>query len=183
MGHAAVTDVLRTLAMTFATLSLVSIGGANATLPEIHRQVVGGLGWMDDQTFAHLFAISQIAPGPNILVVSLIGWHVAGLAGLAVATVAILAPSSLLAFGAGRAIARWEDSAWVRIVKAGLVPVAVGLILASGVVAARANDRTIVTGATTGVVAVAFLFTKRNPLWLLTAGALANVLAFSLMGR
>ena len=171
------TGTLRALATTFTTLSLVSIGGANATLPEIHRQVVAGLGWMDDQTFAHLFAISQIAPGPNILVVSLIGWHVAGLAGLAVATVAILLPSSILAFVAGRVVARWDESVWVRIVKAGLVPIAIGLILASGVVAARANDRTIVTYAITGGVAVAFFFTRRNPLWLLAAGALANVLA------
>lgn len=92
---------LRALATTFAALSLVSIGGPTATLPEIHRQVVSVLGWMDDQTFAHLFAISQIAPGPNILVVSLIGWQVAGFAGLMVATLASLAPSSLLAFGAG----------------------------------------------------------------------------------
>ena len=174
---------LRALAVTFAGLSLVSIGGPTATLPEIHRQVVNVLGWMDDQTFAHLFAISQIAPGPNILVVSLIGWQVGGFAGLAVATLASLAPSSLLAFGAGRAIARWDDSAWVRIVKAGLVPVAIGLILASGVVAARANDRTIVTYAITIGVAVAFFFTRRNPLWLLAAGALANVLAVALTGH
>ena len=176
------TTTLRALATTFTTLSLVSIGGANATLPEIHRQVVAGLGWMDDRTFAHLFAISQIAPGPNILVVSLIGWHVAGLAGLAVATAAILLPSSILAFCAGRVVARWDESAWVRLVKAGLVPVAVGLILASGVVAASANDRTIVTYAITGGVAVAFYVSKRNPLWLLMAGALANVVARVLFG-
>lgn len=172
---------LRALATTFAALSLVSIGGPTATLPEIHRQVVSVLGWMDDQTFAHLFAISQIAPGPNILVVSLIGWHVAGFAGLMVATLASLAPSSLLAFGAGRVIARWDESAWVRIAKAGLVPVALGLILASGVVAARANDRTVMTWAITGAVAVGFLFTKRNPLWLLAAGALANIAAHALI--
>lgn len=177
------TGLLRTLAATFSTLSLVSIGGANATLPEIHRQVVAGLGWMDDQTFAHLFAIAQIAPGPNILIVSLIGWHMAGLAGLVVATLAILAPSSMLAFGAGRVIARWEDATWVRIAKAGLVPVAVGLILASGVVAARSNDHTSVTWAITGLVAIAFVFTKRNPLWLLMAGALAGVIAAALAGR
>ncbi len=174
-------NVVGALASTFAMLSLVSIGGANATLPEIHRQVVTVLGWMDDQTFAHLFAISQIAPGPNILVVSLIGWQVAGLAGLTVATLAILLPSSAIAFAAGRVIARWDDTSWVRVAKAGLVPVAVGLIAASGAVAARANDHTVLAWTITGIVAVAFVGTKRNPLWLLSAGALAGV-AGALLG-
>ncbi len=152
------------LAVTFAILSLVSIGGANATLPEIHRQVVSVLGWMDDATFVNLFAISQVAPGPNILVVSLIGWHMAGLAGLVVATVAILMPSSALAFGVGRALARWDERVAVTTLKAGLVPVAVGLIMASGLVTARSSDHGVLAWLTTAAAAVVFVATKRNPL-------------------
>ena len=170
-------NIVGALASTFAMLSLVSIGGANATLPEIHRQVVTTLGWMDDRTFAHLFAISQIAPGPNILVVSLIGWHMAGLVGLAVATLAILVPSSAIAFAAGRVIARWDDAVWVRIVRAGLIPVAVGLIAASGAVAARANDHTASAWVITIAAAAAFCVTKRNPILLLAGGALAGMAA------
>ncbi|HXM71201.1 MAG TPA: chromate transporter, partial [Thermoanaerobaculia bacterium] len=84
------------IAATFASLSLVAIGGANAIMPDIHHRIVDVLGWMNDTTFANLFAIAQTAPGPNVLIVSLIGWHVAGLAGLAVATLAMILPSSLL---------------------------------------------------------------------------------------
>ena len=170
-------NVLASLALTFTLLSLVSIGGANATLPEIHRQVVSVLGWMDDQTFAHLFAIAQIAPGPNILVVSLIGWQMAGLAGLAVATLAIVVPSSAIAFIAGRVINKYHETAWVNVAKSGLAPMAVGLIAASGVVAARANNRTMLAWAITGATALAFTATRRNPLCLLVAGALAGVAA------
>jgi chromate transporter len=176
VGLPALNDKLLPLATTCALLSLVSIGGANATLPEIHRQVVSVLGWMDDQTFAHLFAISQIAPGPNILVVSLIGWHMAGFAGLVVATLAILVPSSILAFAAGRAVARWEDSAWVRVGKAALVPIAVGLIMASGIVTARSSNRDWVGWVITGVSAAGFVVTKRNPLWILAGGTLAALI-------
>ena len=172
---------LGSLAGTFALLSLVSIGGANATLPEIHRQVVALHGWMTDETFAHLFAIAQIAPGPNILVVSLIGWHLAGFAGLAVATLAILVPSSTLAFVSGRVLARWEGARTVRVVKSGLVPIAVGLILASGLVTARSSDHAVLAWAITGVSAVMFAFTRYNPLWLLAAGAVAG-LAGALLG-
>ena len=166
---------LGSLAATFALLSLVSIGGANATLPEIHRQVVALHGWMTDETFAHLFAIAQIAPGPNILVVSLIGWHLAGLGGLAVATMAILVPSSTLAFVSGRVLTRWEGARPVRVIKAGLVPIAVGLILASGLVTARSSDHAALAWAITGVSAVLFAFTRRNPLWLLAGGAAAGL--------
>ena len=133
-------DLLRQIAETFASLSLVAIGGANAVIPDIHRQVVEVQGWMNDAAFANLFAIAQAAPGPNVLVVSLIGWHVAGLAGLAVATVAMILPASLLAFAAGRLLARFARASWVRHVQTGLVPIAVGLILASGVVMGRAAD-------------------------------------------
>lgn len=170
------------LATTFALLSLVSIGGANATLPEIHRQVVALRGWMDDETFARLFAISQIAPGPNILVVSLIGWHLAGLAGLAVATLAILVPSSALAFAAGRALRRWENAGVVRVVKAGLVPIAVGLIAASGLVTARSSDHTPLAWTLTGAAALGFALTRVNPLWILAGGALVGVVAALLGG-
>jgi chromate transporter len=120
------------IAATFASLSLVSIGGANAVVPEIHHQIVERLGWMNDTAFTSFFAISQAAPGPNVLLVSLIGWHMAGFAGLAIATVAMILPSSLLAFIAGRFVSRWQSTRWIKIAKAGLEPIALGLILASG---------------------------------------------------
>jgi chromate transporter len=168
-------NVLSQIALTCGTLSIVSIGGANAALPEIHRQAVDLLGWMNDETFAHLFAIAQIAPGPNILLVSLIGWHVAGLAGLLVATIAILAPSSLLAFGVGRAVAHWENAVWVRIAKTALAPIGVGLILASGIVAARAADQALLSYAITAASAAFIVLSGRNPLWALAAGALIGL--------
>jgi chromate transporter len=96
------------IARVFAVLSLVSIGGANAVPPEIRRQVMDVQGWMNDAVFANLFAISHAAPGPNIILVSLIGWQLAGLAGLLVATLAIMIPSCVLALLAGRAVHRTD---------------------------------------------------------------------------
>ena len=69
------------LAVDFGLLSLIAVGGAMTVLPEMHRTVVDQHGWMSAATFADLFALAQAAPGPNVLFVSLIGWHVAGLAG------------------------------------------------------------------------------------------------------
>ena len=81
------------LAGYFALLSLFAVGGANAAIPEMHRIAVEVMHWMSDRQFADSFAISQVSPGPNIIIVTLIGYHVAGLAGAAVATAAMCGPT------------------------------------------------------------------------------------------
>ena len=165
------------IAATFASLSLVSIGGANAVVPEIHRQIVERQGWMNDTTFTSLFAISQAAPGPNVLLVSLIGWHMAGFAGLVIATVAMVMPSSLLAFLAGRFVSQWHETRWLKIAKAGLEPIALGLILASGVVMARAADHHALNAFITIATAAFVVFSKRNPLSALVAATVVGIIA------
>jgi chromate transporter len=89
---------LISLAGYFALLSLFAVGGANAAIPEMHRIAVEVMHWMSDRQFADSFAISQVSPGPNIIIVTLIGYHVAGLAGAAVATAAMCGPTCVLAF-------------------------------------------------------------------------------------
>lgn len=174
------TGLLIQIARVFALLSLVSIGGANAVLPEIRRQIVDVQGWMNDAAFANLFAISNAAPGPNIILVSLIGWQLAGLAGLLVATLAIMISSCSLALLVSRAVNRWSDRRWIGLLKEGLVPVALGLILASGVAMMRTADHDalaiLISLATAGFVVIS----SRNPLWAIAAGCCANIAALRL---
>lgn len=152
-------------------LSLLAFGGANAIVPELHRQVVDVMGRMTDSEFTNLFALAQTAPGPNVMILSLVGWRLAGAAGLAVATAATVVPTSVLALAAGRFLARAGDSRALKAVRAGLVPVAIGLIMASGYVLARAADRDALTAAITFVTATALLFTRINPIWLIAGAA------------
>ncbi len=128
------------LAATFSLLSLEAVGGANATLPEMHRQIVDNLHFMDDATFANLVAIAQTAPGPNVIVMSMMGWHIAGLAGLGVATAAMVSPSSFIALAAERILRRFSASQATSVLKKALAPIAVGLMGAGGLVLARAAD-------------------------------------------
>lgn len=167
--------LLLQIAWTFGLISLMSIGGANATLPEIHRQVVEQLHWMDDAAFAHLVAIGQTAPGPNVLVVSLIGWKAAGLAGLLMATLAIVLPSSVLAIVVSRYLVRHEASAAVALVRRALAPIAIGLMLASGVVMTKAAYAGLFTIFVTGIVTLSVLFTRISPLWSIAAGVIAGI--------
>lgn len=168
-------DDLVDLAAVFSVLSVIAIGGANAVLPDMHRQVVEIHGWMTGQELARLFAVAQASPGPNMLVVALIGWHVAGPLGLLTATVAMCGPSCLLAYCAGR-LREWLSGARLfRAAQAGMVPVAVGLVIASGVIMADAaltkpGDLLIFVAA--AVVATA---TKLNPLWILAAAAVVGL--------
>ena len=120
---------LAQLAVDFSILSLLAVGGAVTVLPEMHRSVVEVHGWMSGAQFADLFALAQASPGPNILVVSLIGWKVAGLAGALVATAAVCGPSCLLTFGVSQIWRRFRHAPWRVAVEAGLVPVTVGLML------------------------------------------------------
>jgi chromate transporter len=157
--------VLEQLGTTFAWLSLLQFGGTNAVVPEMHRQAVEVQQWMDAQTFANLFALAQLAPGPNVMIVSLIGWHVAGLPGLAVATLAMTGPPCLLAFATSRLMRRAGQSRWLAIVRDGLVPLAIGMILASGWIMAGASELNAMHLAITAAATAFVALTEYNLLW------------------
>ncbi|HEX5676167.1 MAG TPA: chromate transporter, partial [Azonexus sp.] len=119
-------SVVGELFLEFALLSFVAFGGATALLPEMHRVVVDNHQWLDNTTFTHLYAIAQAAPGPNVLVVTLIGWEVAGLAGALAATLAMCLPMSVVIY---LLIDRWEGFAgkrWQKAISLGVAPLAVG---------------------------------------------------------
>ena len=133
-------NVLVSLAVLFAPLSLVSVGGGQTLVAEIHRQVVANHHWLTESQFVDAFAISRMAPGPGTLLVTLIGWRVAGFAGAVVASIAIFLPTSLLVYGLARIWARYRGARWQLALEAGLRPVAAGMILASGLVLIEALD-------------------------------------------
>ncbi len=163
------------LFVTFARLALVAVGGMQAMLPEVYRQTVEVHGWMAASEVAKLVALAQASPGPNGLFISLIGWQVAGLPGFLAATSGLVLPPALLAFGWSRVRQRLHAARWLHAVQAGLVPIVVGLMLASGYVSARAADDTVVKIVLTLVVALVVWKTRWNPLWLLVVGAVVGV--------
>ena len=166
------------LFLEFALLSFVAFGGATALLPEMHRVVVDHHHWLDDTTFTHLYAIAQAAPGPNVLVVTLIGWEIAGLLGALAATLAMCLPMSVLIY---LLIDRWESFAgrrWQKAISLGVAPLAVGLVFSGATLIAQAAG---FGPAAWGLVAVSVavnLRTKLHPLWLIGAGALIGLLGW-----
>src|SRR5580765_7779023 len=161
---------ISTLGWTFGLMSLFAVGGANAAIPEMHRLAVDVQHWMTDKQFADVFAISQMSPGPNVLIVTLIGYSVAGVAGALVATLAMCAPTAVLAYYVSRLLTRSSHSRWPAIIQAALVPLSIGLMGASGLILALTSDRTWVAGLITVSAAALAFATRLNPLWLLLAG-------------
>ena len=170
--------VLVDLAVLYGQLSLLALGGGPTIVPEMQRQIVEVHGWMTAQEFAALFALAQAAPGPNMLVATLVGLHVAGVAGALVATLGLVTPSTILLLFALTVWERFRDAPWRRAVQAGLVPATVGLFVAAALVIARAADPTWALGALTVGGAGLSVWTTIHPLWLLGAGAALGVIGF-----
>lgn len=169
-------DTLGYLAVHFALLSLFAIGGAMAVVPEMHRQAVDVAHFMTDRQFADLFAIAQAAPGPNIIVVTLIGYQAAGIAGAMVATLAMCGPTCVITYFVSRTFDRFKHAHWRIVVQAGLVPVSVGLFGAGAFVVARAADHNLVALAVTLVTAAISYWTRFNPLALFAVAGLLGYL-------
>ena len=161
-----------TLAWTFGLMSLFAVGGANSAIPEMHRVAVDVQHWLSDKQFADVFAISQLSPGPNVLIVTLIGYSVAGIAGALAATLAMCVPTAVLAYSVSRLLRRSRQSRWPAIIQAALVPLSIGLMGASSLVLALSSDRSLAAALVTAGAVVLALATRLSPLWLLLAGGI-----------
>jgi len=160
------------LISTFGLMSLFAVGGANAAIPEMHRIAVDVHHWMSDRQFADIYAISQLSPGPNVLIVTLIGYAVAGFCGAIVATLAMCVPTAVLAYYVSRLLRRQTKSPWPAIIQSALVPLSIGLMAASALIVAQAADTNWTAVVLTLAVASVAFTTRLNPLWLLLAGGL-----------
>jgi chromate transporter len=169
-------SLLVLLALRFMGLSLLAVGGMTTVLPEVHRMAVDVHGWVTDTQFTQMFVIAQASPGPNMLLVTLIGWHVAGLPGALVATAAMCAPSCTLTYLVAGLWQRVRGTAWRRAVEAGLAPITVGLVLATGWLVARGADTGWIASGIAAAVAALVVLTRVHPLWLFAAAGALGLL-------
>lgn len=166
---------LTALALHFALLSLMAIGGVSSILPDMQRYVVEANHWLSDRQFADAYALGQAAPGPNMMFVTLLGWQLSGWAGAIVATLAIIFPPIVLTLGITHLHANNPDAPLGRAIRGGLGPIAIGLTLSSGWILAQSADHSWRTALLTLLTIVLMLRTKLNPVWLIAAGAIAGI--------
>lgn len=166
------------IAFYFSFLSLISVGGVPSVMGELQRIVVEQKAWITPDQFVQLYALGQAAPGPNVLIMSLIGWKISGLAGAFVATIAMCGPSSLIAWWVSGLWDRFKDSPWRITAQRAMVPLVVGLIGAGGYVLATPSGTPdwrmwLIAGLS---AAGMLLARKLNPLWLLAGGGVLGAL-------
>ncbi len=162
----------------FSLLSILAVGGGTAVLPEMKKLTTEEHHWLTQDDFRDVYSIGQIAPGPNMLMVILIGYKVAGVPGGLVAFFGFFAPCALIAWGTSRVWDHFESNPWRLSVQRGMAPLVVGLMIA-GIIAI---GRTAILGWETIVLAVLVFVTlfyggKRiNPAYLVLMGAVAGMI-------
>lgn len=154
-------------------LSLLSFGGGQTIAVGLQHQTVDVYGWLTNQQFTELFAISRAAPGPSTLIVALIGWQVAGFWGALTASLAIFVPSSLLVGGVGRWWETHRRSKWSNAIEKGLLPIAVGLLFASSLTIAQFAGLGVIDFITIAATIAVLRFTKIGPYPILLTVGLA----------
>jgi chromate transporter len=158
------------LAAHLAVLSSISFGGFPTVLPDVH-DLVSANDWVSDREFAEFFAISQVVPGPNmILMMSFIGLKVGGVPGAIASALATFGPPCGMYYVSYRLWDRFRDMPWQRLVRRALTPLTIGLVIAGGYVMARAAASGWPSGLLIAAAAALILGTRLNPLWILAAG-------------
>ena len=163
------------LALNFSLLSLLAVGGGTAVLPEMQTLLAQQF-HIDHLQFVHIYSIGQIAPGPNMLMVLVIGFQVAGLLGAGVVLLSFFLPSSILCFYAGRIWDRFGESPWRRSIQNALEPISIGL-MASGVYAVAKSS--IVSPKTLVLALISLYFilkTKINPVFVILGSGMLGFL-------
>ena len=166
------------LALYFALLSIISVGGIPSVMPEMQRLVVDVQGWMSAAEYTQLFAVAQAAPGPNVLVTALVGWKVAGAAGAFVALGAFCGPAATLAYSIGAYWDRMREAPWRKAVQRALVPITVGFIASGGYVLATPHGVDWRSALIAGAAAAILYLSRLNPLWILAGGGVLGYLLF-----
>jgi chromate transporter len=175
----------------FMSLSLLAVGGAITTAPDIHRYLVDETHWLSDAQFTSSIALAQGAPGPNVMFIALMGWNVGlnaagglgagwpavGLAlwGVCITMVGIMIPSCTLTFVATQWAHQNRDMLAVKAFKAGMAPLVIALLIATGWLLTGKHDNPAQDWPLWAVTAITTLIvwkTKTHLLWLLAAGAL-----------
>ena len=164
-------SALISLFLKLSVFSLFAFGGINALFPALFELSVHQEHWLDQQTFADFFAIAQAAPGPNMMTVTLIGWHVSGIAGALMATFAISWPSSILIFYLQRYIMNMADAKKQQVVRFAASAIAVGLVLSSAWQICTQINHGVATYLMTILTIGTAYFTRWHPLYLIAVGA------------
>ena len=166
---------LARMTWTFLWLSLLCIGGGLGVIPELERQVVGHH-WVTSREFLDGYALSQLTPGPGMLVAAFIGYRAHGVLGALLACAAMFLPVSILTAVIARHWETLRERPWALACERALAPIGIGLMAAGVYTLARSGIQDWATGALALLAAVVLYVRWLPPIALvLAAGAVGWV--------
>jgi chromate transporter len=159
----------------YLLLSTFAVGGVPAVIPDMQRYVVEVHPWMSAQQFGEVYALVQVAPAPGVMVVTVIGWLLAGWSGALLLTIALFLPGVAMTSLLIKFKTLDPHSRFGRALRRGLAPVTIGLVLASCWVLTTTINHDVPGYFLTALTIALVLKSKINPLWMIAAGALIGV--------
>jgi chromate transporter len=162
----------------FTMLSLLAVGGAITTVPDMHRYVVVKQSWLTDAQLSASVALAQAAPGPNVLFVAVIGFNVAGLVGVLATLGGSLVPSAVLAIAAGRYGRDRKDRREVQAFTQGLASLTIGLLVATSWILTEPTQHQWSAWVLFAATLAWMVRTRFSPLWPIAVGAVAGVMGW-----
>jgi chromate transporter len=151
------------LFLVFSLLSVLAVGGGTAVLPEMQHVTVHTFHWLDDAEFRNIYSLGQVAPGPNMLMVLVIGYQLAGWAGMAVVGIGFFLPDCLITLLVNRWWVHLGGWPWRTSIQRGLAPVAIGLMTSGTFAIARLSIVDVKTMAIAIAVLAILLWRHINP--------------------
>lgn len=168
------------LASVFSMLSLLAVGGGSAVLPEMQTLLQKYFNFSAAE-FVHAYSVGQLAPGPNMLAVLIMGDMIAGVMGAFTVALAFFIPSSFLCLYAGRLWVRIGDSPWRRALQNALEPISIGLMCSGVYTIAKESLVNWQSCAIALLVGLLLIKTKINPVCLILGGGATGYLVASFM--
>ena len=169
---------LSALFFQFVILWFLAIGGPSTIFSDIHRYVVDAHHLLTSEQFAEIYTLAQVAPGPNAMYVTLIGWYLAGWKGVIATTIPLLIPATTLTMVVGHLNQRYPNAPIGRAIRRGLTPITIGLVFASATILMRTVNHNWHGYLITLMTVIVVLRKPWNPLWLFACGAIAGILGF-----
>lgn len=168
---------LALLTWTFLWLSLLCVGGGLGVIPEMERQAVTIQQWLTAREFVDGYTLTQLTPGPNMLIAVFVGYRAHGLLGAFLAGLAMFLPASIVAMVISHHWQQWRTRPWAGPVERALIPVGIGLMAGGVYTLARTAIHDGVTLALAALTALAVATDRVPPvLAVLAAGSLGWLL-------
>lgn len=164
------------LAWVFALLGILAVGGGTAVLPEMQKMTVDQYHWVTAKQFRDIYSLGQVAPGPNMLMVMVIGYRVAGYLGATVVAFAFFIPDCVLTLFANRMWLRFSDSPWRLSIQRGMAPIAIGLMLAGTYSIGRLSIHNWLSLGITAATLSVLMWRRVNPLILISVAGIFYML-------